>query len=151
MDLFNGSVEPANQVHDFNPGNAAVGIFWTVPIPRESLSLYPEDGTLVMDLKDVALADYGTVANFFMGKPSLPSTLNLRIEWSGSNVKEDQILHSFTDNFEARLQSTTVTASAATPSTGFKFSNDPSKTTTEYAAFGTERNGSYVSAGGQGM
>jgi len=153
VDLYKGSVEPANQVHDFNPGNDALGLFWTIPIARENLRAYPEDGSVVLDLSNVALADYGTVANFFMGKPSIPSTLNLRIEWSG-NALEEQVFHSETDNFEARLRKTTVsvTASASTPSTGFSFSNDVSTTMTEYAVVGSERNGSFLpGAGGDGQ
>jgi hypothetical protein len=43
MDLYNGPVGSANvsqQIHDYNPHITPNGLFWTIPVPPDSVEVH---------------------------------------------------------------------------------------------------------------
>jgi hypothetical protein len=72
-----GSGTPAQQVHDFNGGILASGLFWTVPAGEHELSVSRDGRRAVLALRDVAVID----SFQFFGPSQAPASVSLRVEW----------------------------------------------------------------------
>jgi hypothetical protein len=71
----------SHQVHDYNPGEEN-GLFWTVPIPTNSVRVDIEDGIAALALSDFGIDDYGTVGNAISGGKEIGTArLSLRVKW----------------------------------------------------------------------
>jgi hypothetical protein len=71
------------QVHDFNPGEEN-GLFWTVPIPTNSVHADLEEGTAALTLSDFLIDDYGNLGNALSGGKEIGTAkLSLHVTWSG--------------------------------------------------------------------
>lgn len=97
MDVF----EPGPggmQIDDLNPGIAPSGLFWTMPLPPDSVHVELDgdfdgegedvegDGSASMRVRNVSVLDFGDIGNaLFGGRPPIPATLSYDIRWSGSN------------------------------------------------------------------
>jgi hypothetical protein len=134
------------QVHDFNPGIAANGLFWTTRIPPESVEIDLEEGRARYRLTDWAISDFTDIFNSIgVAKPSLPpipSTVSFEVRCRGkaSPVR----ISDATNRFRGRYIDSTATVawSAREPSTNFAFVSDPASTsTTVSGVIGRERNG----------
>jgi hypothetical protein len=154
MDLFDpGQLDPSGsptQIHDFNPGiidsGPAKGLFWTVHIPAQNVTIDLDDATARMRVDNFALEDYGTLANALLDGPSKPATVFFDIRWSGvsARVEVRDLVLGFAGKF---IEDTAhVSWSASVPSTGFTFQSDAASTsTTAFAEIGAERNGVFFS------
>lgn len=72
----------SQQVHDFNPGEEN-GLFWTVPIPSNSVHVDVGEGTAALALSDFQIDDYGNVGNAISGGSEIGTAkLSLQIRWS---------------------------------------------------------------------
>jgi hypothetical protein len=81
VDLFvPGSGTPATQVHDFNGGILASGLFWTVPAGGDALRVSRDRRHAVLNLRDVAVVD----SFQFFGPNQVSALLSLRVEWRAS-------------------------------------------------------------------
>src|SRR5439155_23957597 len=71
--------------HSYDPGIAANGVFWTVPIPEDGIAVHLGGGVAVLDVRNIPISDVFTVANSFARTiPKVPAVIDhLRIEWSG--------------------------------------------------------------------
>ncbi len=78
MDLFVSG--PGTQVHDFNGGILASGLFWTVPAGGDQLHVSRDGRRAVLELRDVAVLD----SFQFFGPNQVPATISLRVEWRAS-------------------------------------------------------------------
>jgi hypothetical protein len=143
---------PPNPIgaHSYDPGISANGLFWTIPIPEESVDVHLGAGAAVLDAKDIHLFDAFTVANSFMRNPvPVPAVIDsLRIEWSGitkttqfsSAVPDEQFAGYFLEN------SATIEVTVTTPPSpglhGFHFVSDAT-TASDFAQIGHDHNGSF--------
>ena len=75
-----GTGTPATQVHDFNGGILASGLFWTVPADADALSVSRDGRRAVLELRDVAVID----SFQFFGPNQVPASVSLRVEWRAS-------------------------------------------------------------------
>ena len=75
MDLF----EPGSgsQVHDFNGGILASGLFWTLPVPDEALWVSHNGRRAVLEVEDLAVLD----SFQFFGPNQTPASVSCRVEW----------------------------------------------------------------------
>jgi hypothetical protein len=84
-----GQVDPfasdTHQIHDFNPGINPFpdGLFWTIPIPSDSVQVDMTTGTASYQLSDVTVKDWKTLANSFKNGASEPVTVSFDMRWSG--------------------------------------------------------------------
>ncbi len=144
MDLYQGQVAPAHQVHDFNPGITPSGLFWVIRIPDESVEVNLDEVEASMDLGDLDIEDYHDIVNAVHDGPSVPANVSYHIRWSGLTkrvpVRDEK--NEFVGNF---IEDTaTIRWSARTEH--FKFVSDPENTsTTLFAEIGNERNGEFFS------
>ena len=77
---------PGDQLHDFEPGIAPSGLFWTIPIDGGAVDASPGRGRARYRLEDFALNDFH---DFFTAispsPPDVPSHVSFEVTWSGGN------------------------------------------------------------------
>jgi hypothetical protein len=141
VDLYVGQVDPlapdTHQVHDFNPGIMPFpdGLFWTISIPDTSVHVDLTSTTASLHLADVALSDYGKLANAFANGPSTPATVSIDIAWSG--VKNKVAVNNPDQGFVGVFWEDTGTFSCTAKTASFAFASDPPATAhTNFAEIG---------------
>ena len=72
-----------SQVHDFNPGIEASGLFWTTPIDRDSVRVDLSVSSASLHVADLEIEDYHDVVNALTDGPSVEATVSFDIGWSG--------------------------------------------------------------------
>lgn len=74
MDLF----EPGSgsRIHDFTGGILPSGLFWTVPLPDDSVSVSPDGKRLDVDVRDVAVIDTTRDGD-------VPAVVSFQMTWKG--------------------------------------------------------------------
>jgi hypothetical protein len=140
-----GSGAPAAQVHDFNGGILASGLFWTVPGDDHHLQLSRDSRRAVLAMHDVPVID----SFQFFGPNQIPASISLRIEWraigpfarrgSGTNVPETDMAAFLGDIAPARSS-----AWFAGEEWGFEFRSERADTDRGYAQMGHTRNGAFL-------
>jgi hypothetical protein len=160
MDLYNGPVGSANlpqQIHDYSPGIASNGLFWTIAVPADSVEIDLEDATASLQLEDVRVMDAHDLANALTNGHGLtnppvppiaavPATVSFDVQWSGvvSRAKVTNLASNFTGRFIETIATIKWSASQA----GFDFvSEDPNPARNFYSVIGRERNGVYFRRG----
>ena len=134
-------------MHDFNADIAPSGLFWTIQIPDDALTVSANRKTATLHLEDVSIID----SFQFLGENSVPATVSFDLTWTGSGAR-----HHFkpgsndpTDptKFNGKFRSGVATGTfSGSNSDGFSFTSDPGATSEGvFAEVGTESNGSFVS------
>jgi hypothetical protein len=140
-----GSGAPAAQVHDFNGGILASGLFWTVPGDDHQLQLSRDGRRAVLAMHDVPVID----SFQFFGPNQVPASISLRVEWraigpfarrgSGTNVPATDMAAFVGDIAPARSS-----AWFAGEEWGFEFRSERADTDRGYAQMGRTRNGAFL-------
>ena len=139
-----GAVASGDQIHDFNPGIAPSGLFWTIRIPDESVEIDLEDATASMTVNNLEIEDYHDLVNALMDGPSVPANVSFHVRWSG--VSKRVKTRDETNHFVGSYIEDTATIGWSARRKGFKFVSDPADTsTTVFAEIGRERNGVFFS------
>ena len=122
------------QLHDFNPGDLNEpgqpnyfingGIFWTMPVPKSSVTVHQGAGDTHFTFSDLAMFDYFTSANAILRPPELnpvDATASLEIQWTstGERLQVDNDAAEFGGQYEPA--SATIEWSASNAS-GYSFS-----------------------------
>jgi hypothetical protein len=134
-------------VHDFNADIADSGLFWTIQIPDDALTVSANKKSATLHLDNVSIID----SFQFLGENSVPATVSFDITWTGSGPR-----HHFkpgsddpTDptNFNGKFRFGIATGTfSGSNSDGFSFTSDPGASSEGiFAEIGTESNGSFVS------
>jgi hypothetical protein len=149
LDLYRGRYDFQNfstQIHDFDPGIHPYpgGLFWTVPNPSlDSINLGL--GTAHMAMSDVALNDFFNIPNAlfrFQDPLSSPAEASFDIHWSGPVTARGGVSTSGSTG-ELVMSNATMTWSAHN-ALGFRFSSNPSGTTSAFAQLGKISNGVFA-------
>lgn len=92
MDLFDPDAvgDPTHQSHDWEPGIAPSGLFWTIPISDWAIDVEPGAGRARLHAKDVAVTDYHDFFNaVFGGGPTpVPAHVSFDVSWSGNGDRQ---------------------------------------------------------------
>jgi hypothetical protein len=75
-----GTGTPAQQLHDFNGGILASGLFWTVPAERHDLWVSRDGRRAVLEMRDVPVID----SFQFFSPNQIAAEVSFRIEWRAS-------------------------------------------------------------------
>jgi hypothetical protein len=144
VDLFvPGSGTPATQVHDYNGGIMASGLFWTVPADEQNLSVSSDGRRAVLELHDVPVID----SFQFFGPNQTPATVSLRVEWRASGRFEPRgsgagVAPTDSAAFLGDIAPARSTARCTGEEWGFSFRSDQASTDAGgYAQLGRSRNG----------
>ncbi len=158
MDLLDPS---GQQIHDFNPGvpkppDPSAGLFWTVPIPMNSVAIDLDEATASLQLNDFLTQDFfNNRNNWITTIPPVDAIVSYTIRWSGVNARLDIVDFENTDlttnhRFAGRFieDAATVEWSVSVPSMNFAFHSDPAaSSSTVFAEIGRERNGVFFLEG----
>jgi hypothetical protein len=122
-------------------------VFWTVPVPSDSVQVTPDSSTITWRLANFPVSDSHDVVNALRVPevgPSVPAVVSFVMQWGEvTGVTE---LRDANEQFAARVIERKVTMQWEANQDGFKFVSDPANTSqTVYAGLATERNGVFFS------
>jgi hypothetical protein len=130
-------------VHDYNPHIASNGLFWTMPVPHDSVSVALGKGqasfALTTDIFDDHDLQSSLTRAFPAGFPQIAS-VTFAVEWSG--VLDHQHVRNEAMNFEGDFYATGSTIEWSSASSGFQFISEPANPARLIGAvIGHERSG----------
>jgi hypothetical protein len=131
----------STQVHDFNPGIAPNGVFWTVAVPASAVDVDLDAGTARLQVTNLALKDYFTIANsLFGGGPSpINATVSFDVIWGGVTARAK--IRDAAKGFAGEFAHTGATIAWSASESGFSFASNASGQAVAFAEIGHERNG----------
>ena len=141
-----GDFANSTQVHDFEPGIADSGLFWTVPIPDSQISANPGAGRGRYQATDMALPGYHDFFNSISPNPPIPavaSHVSFDVRWAGSGNRAhvDDSTFQFVGDFVDGPISIDFTAKQ--DSSPVVYRSRPTGQTTIGGGLGHERNGRF--------
>jgi hypothetical protein len=89
--LFTGAVDDptSQQLHDFEPGIAPSGLFWTIPVSIGAIQVDPVAGRARMRGEHVAVGDYHDFFSAISPNPSsIPSHVSFDVRWAGGGERQ---------------------------------------------------------------
>jgi hypothetical protein len=128
------------QIHDYNPGIAASGLFWTIRIPDSAVHVDDKATSATYALDNVTLFDYPNVEVALLQPPAPQAIASFSMNWKATSkpFKSRDPSQRFTGIY--RLATSKIEWNAT--GSDFAFQSDPASTsTTVYSAIGHERNG----------
>ena len=82
--------DPSVQQHDWEPGIAPSGLFWTIPIDPSAIHVDPGSGQARMRAKRVPVSDYHDFFNAISEDPHpppIPSHVSFDVRWTGDGTR----------------------------------------------------------------
>jgi len=132
------------QIHDFNPGITESGLFWTIPIPENAISVNFAAGKASFQASDVGVEDYHDVVNALLDGPEVDAEVSWDIRWSHpmGRTKLRDLKNGFAGDF---VQNVAQIAWAGQTDTA-TFVSDPAETSVnKFSLLAHERNGVFFS------
>ena len=143
MDLF----EPGSgsQVHDFNGGRLASGLFWTLPVASDALRVSRDGRRAVLRARDLPVLDSFT----FGGANQTPATVSFRVEWRAAEPaqprgKGSTVAPTDPAAFAGEFAAARSTGRVSGSELGFAFGSEEAGTDRGFAQLGRERNGALL-------
>jgi hypothetical protein len=137
-----GSVdsEATNQVHDFAPPIAPSGLFWTVLIPDDAVTVDLAAGTAGLHVRSMDLLDSYTIPNNLAGGPAEPATVDFDLFWSDPTAVESMV--NAEQGYTGTFLDVTSALQWSAQTAEFAFVSDPPETSTSlFGLIGYEANG----------
>jgi hypothetical protein len=130
-----------NQIHDYNPGIASNGLFWTMPVDDDAIDVNPGKGRASLVASDVAMPDFFDFVQSLFPSVNVPATVSFDVRWFGG---DERITREEAD-FAGQFVRTSASIEWSAAQSGFTFQSDPaSESTSVYALVGHERNGVFA-------
>jgi hypothetical protein len=154
LDVYTGPVGSANlpqQIHDYNAGISANGLFWVILAPDDVVQVDPGAGRASLHMSNVPVIDAHDLANALTGGKGfsnppipaiapVPAMVSFDVEWGG--VIERAIVTNENEDFTGQFVRTGATIAWSSSEAGFQFvSEAPNPTRNVYSVVGHERNG----------
>ena len=138
--------DPTQQVHDFTPGIAPSGLFWTIPIEPGAIKVDPGTGEARLRVQALKTLDFHDIFNSFglVPGPTLPSRVSFDVRWAGHGEATD--LRDPTFGFTGHYVNgpATISFTASNDGTGVVYRSDAAgQSNPASPAVGTEQNGVY--------
>ena len=129
-----------NQIHDYNPGIQANGVFWTIALPASTVDVNPGAGRASFRATDLAVPDYHDFISSIFPAESVPARVSFDIRWHEIQGRDNR--KNADEGFAGEFVVTKATAEWSSRQAGFEFQSDPAETSvSEHAIVGHERNG----------
>jgi hypothetical protein len=132
------------QIHDFNPGIAQSGLFWTTVVTGDCVHVDLDAGTASLEVHDLPQKDYHDFENAMLGNGATPrmGMVSFRVEWTAESDVQHYDLADQRYRADMRFASAQMDFTAVT--TDFMFESAPLEaSTTDAAQLGHESNGSF--------
>ena len=146
--------DPTYQVHDWEPGIADSGLFWTIPISPGSIKADPASGRARFRVEALKIGDYGNFFDAVGGGTPVPSRVSFDVLWAGGGTPVHLRNEDFTFVGDFVPGPATISFVAYTDDgSGVTYWSDPegqyNPTLEQFGAgdpaVGTEQNGKYFS------
>lgn len=140
-----GAVAPdfSNQIHDYNPGIAENGLFWTIPFPDDGAWIDLASGKAEMHALSLEIPDTYTFGNAAARGPQEMARVSFDVWWHSPTATEH--LRNEEQGFAATLVDVASAISFSAESETFAFVSDPPEMSQAlYARIGYEANGVYL-------
>jgi hypothetical protein len=144
VDLFDpGS---GTQVHDYNGGIPASGLFWVVELPRHAFNTSHGGRRASVRATDVPVID----SFQFLGANQVPASVSFSIQWEAtgpavSRGSGTSVPPTSSAAFRGELAPAHARGSFSARGLGFAFASDPGVSSDRgYAELGQERNGVFL-------
>jgi hypothetical protein len=132
------------QIHDFNPGITESGLFWTIPIPEDTIKVNFGAGKASFQASDVEVEDYHDVVNALMDGPEVDAEVSWDIRWSHPMGRTK--LRNAENGFTGQFAQTVAQIAWAGQTDTATFVSDPAETSVnEFSLLAHERNGIFFS------
>ncbi len=128
------------QVASIDPGNVPGGLFWTVPIPEDSVGIDLDSGTAEYALHLFKTLDFHDFANDLEHGPAETATISFNVRWSGK--KRSFTLQDAATGFRGDFIDTSATMEWSVAEEDRAFVSDEAETSFSVSAvLGREQNG----------
>jgi hypothetical protein len=118
--------DPNHQHHDFEPGIAPSGLFWTIPIARSVIDVSPGIGHARLRATRVPVPDYHNFFNAITpGATSVPSHVSFEVRWPGQGDRHKIRDKNFRFSGHYVTSATTISFTASHDGSGVIYSSDP--------------------------
>jgi len=149
--VYSGPVDPKdpfkNQTHDFDPGIADDGFFWTLPISPDGIRIDAAKRVATLSVTDQAMPDFFTIPNALTHGRSQPATVSYDLTWTGAAGRPERWAD-LTKGFHGDFMPATVTGTWRGRTEGFEIVADAADAVeTRFAAVGYEQNGAFAYTG----
>jgi hypothetical protein len=134
--------DPTQQVHDFEPGIAPSGLFWTIPIDASAADATLASGRARYRLEALAVPDFHDFFNAVSPDATgAPSHVSFEVEWHGGG--ERKRIRDTTFDFAGEYVGgeATIAFTAWNDDRDVVYTSNPADQTTVGAGVGRERNG----------
>lgn len=133
-----------NQIHDFSPPIPASGLFWTVPVTRESVSVDLEGGSAILRVQELEVPDWTNVMRATTHGPHVASRVSFDVRWHDvldrAERKNDE------ERWRGNFIQTEVSIEWSAQRKGYSYISDVRQSSrTDAGIIGSERTGSYFS------
>ena len=143
--------DPTYQVHDWEPGIADSGLFWTIPISPGSTKADPVTGHARFRVEALKIGDYHDFFNAIGGGTPVPSRVSFDVVWSGGGSPVHLRDEAFTFEGDYVPGPATISFVASDDKSGVSYRSDPggqyNPTLDEFGAgdpaVGREQNGAF--------
>jgi hypothetical protein len=139
--------DPTQQVHDFEPGIAENGLFWTIPVAPGMVDIDAAAGTARFVGRNVQVPDFHDFFNAVAGGPSLPSHVDYEVTWTrvGPAQHIADPAFGFVGDYVAARAEITFTAANDKSSVVYRSAADTTaQSSPAPPVVGSERNGRFV-------
>jgi len=137
-----GDFTSSTQLHDFNPGIAPSGLFWTEAMDDDTFHAHPRTGEARFHVRRLAIPDFGSFANSVSPDPTtVPGHVGFDVRWLGGGARtriRDAAFGFAGDYVAGDLH---ISFKAGDDGTGVVYRSDPSGQVTVSGGVGRERNG----------
>ena len=140
--------DPSQQDHDWEPGIAPSGLFWTIPFPANAMSANPGTGVARLVGDGVTVDDYHDFFNAISDSPDpapRPSLVSFDVRWSGHGDRLKVRDSDFGFAGEYVSGEAAITFTARDNDSDVVYSSAADGQTTVSAGVGHERNGVFFS------
>jgi hypothetical protein len=135
--------DPKKQHHDWEPGIAPSGLFWTVPINPSAVRFDATTGRARYHLSNYSVPDYGNFFNAIARHPKdvKPSRVSFQVLWHGND--DPQQLRDEKFGFGGTFISggASIAFTAKNNNSPVVYRSEPAGQKVLYAGTGNERNG----------
>jgi hypothetical protein len=138
--------DPTNQVHDFEPGIAPSGLFWTTPVSPSAVDASPGSGRARYHLERLAVPDFHDFFNAVSPSPTtVPGEVAFDVRWSGGGDRSHLRDATFGFVGDYVQGNATISFTAHDVGSGVVYRSVPDGQKTVSAGVGHERNGVFFS------
>jgi hypothetical protein len=143
--------DPTYQTHDWEPGIAESGLFWTIPVSPGSIKADPATGRARFRVEALKIGDYHDLFSAVSGASPIPSRVSFDVVWHGGGDPVHLRDETFTFEGDYVPGPATISFVASNDGSGVTYRSDPdgqyNPTLAEFGAgdpaVGREQNGAF--------